>query len=192
MSYRNEKITAYKTSNTLFWIWFNLLVFYIVQQYVHNDSQCIPTHQPESTKYKVYPYEEVIQPLSKLKFGLSVRDDYSHSNFQFFSENFDILIFSMKISNFRFFLKSRKKISKIFRSQIFKITFLHEKIIFFGLVFFSWKLWLWRFDFCHLSEKTPKFATTAGGNVSETPKSGSYQDFYRQVFIWLTVDIYTL
>ena len=54
------------------------------------------------------------------------------------------LIFSRKI-----FFSKNLKISKNFRFQIFKIKFLHEKLIFFLQIFFPGKVWLCTSRKCH-------------------------------------------
>ena len=49
------------------------------------------------------------------------------------------------------------------KMKFFKINFLHEKLIFFGLFFFSCSVWLRSFDFYHLLE----YPIHSGGDLSK-------------------------
>ena len=105
------------------------------------------------------------------------------SKFSNFRKFFWKIFFSSKISKFRKIIFFEEKNLKKNRSQILKIDFRHEQLIFFVQDFFPGKVWLWRFDFWPLREQSVIMQRKARGNVPKTLDFGSYHDLCSEGFI---------
>ena len=101
-------------------------------------------------------------------------------------ENFEISKFSIFHWLFlRFFLENFlvEKFSKIFRTQIFKIKFLREKLIFFFQIFFHRKISLCIMQKWHLQLLEPMLASFGKDPVKKSMDFGGFRSYIYRYYL---------